>query len=984
MMQKRQYSKLNLNEPDVQFQRTQALKCEQIQQFDLNLQKTNYIGEKDQNGKPHGSGTLTSENSISIVGMFEHGMKVGSCKLIDKNGQYIIADFADDVLQMKIEAKQAGKWTFIVGDETNGYIGSYSSDQYNYEGPFDNVGLFHGDGEVKFKNGYVYKGTFQKGNRHGKGVEQFNNILTESLWENDEIKQKIKQTGPDFVLTYGNGTESDGYENCIKKGADYEYVGNIFQDKYHGQGILTMKDGTKFTGVFKSGCKHGQFLISKSGTWEVITFNEDKEIEKVSSFANKVYTSYKNNEPHYTYSGPLQNNVPHGQGVLNYMNKSVYTGRLQNGERHDNACTFESSLGKYVGSCLNNGQSGQGLIDDQPFEFVNGSLQFKTKTDFYEFKGDLINGFPSTGTFTFNSKILDAFEGQIKSIKKQLISGNGTLKFKNKEQFKGTIINNELENEGQITRENGEILIGTFKKSTIQGQGKSILNGITTECIFDKGKPIGNLKIIKENGNYTIGSYNGPQLVSLKEVVENDFNYIFEAGNEKDKIYTGKLIRNDLVVTGQFSQPGLKKTGRCITTLKDSVILVADYDKDELVKIIEENKHGKQIKYSQYSEKIQEGTIIASEYTYTGSILNKMRHGKGETKYASGITEISEYFEDKLNGHTKTIQANGDIQECEYSSNEMKRLLTGKLGDSEISLVDNDKYKIVRSDSIYEGEANDGVPHGYGTLTLDNRTQTGSFKNGKLHGMVTTEFKNGSKRVDVYVDGEFSEQSEIISSTGTTIKFLKGSNQQQLKAQIIYKSGESYSGEVSSKYQREGFGEMKYLDGERAKGYWKQDCFHGQVQRFFPSGDQTLDFYNMNQLTHRKTNKYGQILTTYLQGDVTQPFKAVINYPDATYEGDVDEDGTPNGRGYMRFKNGDLQEGIFKDGELYSDYVNYQFRGYQYRGSFYGGISGEGTYRGDKKAKWTDGVLQFNIPITEAMKKETVKRMPSLKLSDIK
>lgn len=103
--------------------------------------------------------------------------------------------------------------------------------------------------------------------------------------------------------------------------------------------------------------------------------------------------------------------------------------------------------------------------------------------------------------------------------------------------------------------------------------------------------------------------------------------------------------------------------------------------------------------------------------------------------------------------------------------------------------------------SAYVGEFQNGSPNGFGTFTYsDGATYVGEFKNGKEHGTGTFKcWAHGSKYI-----GEFS------------------SGQKHGKGTYTYPDGVVYTGDWV-KGKRDGYGIMKYTDGRKLEGKFKDD-----------------------------------------------------------------------------------------------------------------------------------------------------------------
>ena len=101
-------------------------------------------------------------------------------------------------------------------------------------------------------------------------------------------------------------------------------------------------------------------------------------------------------------------------------------------------------------------------------------------------------------------------------------------------------------------------------------------------------------------------------------------------------------------------------------------------------------------------------------------------------------------------------------------------------------------------DCIYEGEIENGLPHGIGTYTkTDGATYVGHFKNGLRHGKGKFSYPDGSIYEGVWKDDELNGLG-----TGT------------------FPDGEKYVGEFKEG-EKHGQGKFTYTDGGWYDGSWK-------------------------------------------------------------------------------------------------------------------------------------------------------------------
>ena len=118
----------------------------------------------------------------------------------------------------------------------------------------------------------------------------------------------------------------------------------------------------------------------------------------------------------------------------------------------------------------------------------------------------------------------------------------------------------------------------------------------------------------------------------------------------------------------------------------------------------------------------------------------------------------------------------------------------------------------LKSGHNYEGEWQNGLPHGRGSVTFSSGSKyVGGLKAGKKHGQGTYYFNSGSKYVGEFKDNEIHGQ-------GT-----------------FFITGEKYVGEFKHE-KRNGQGTFTYNDGTKQVGEWKDDNLNGFATVYNPDG----------------------------------------------------------------------------------------------------------------------------------------------------
>ena len=265
---------------------------------DNNFHPVIYIGFL-KNKKYDGKGFTFYNGNIDCYSVFEQGKKNGMTVEFEKNDIIIFQGY------YKNGKKHGyGEW-FDVDEQGNRYLvyeGYLENDKYHGQGKLYNkeliyIGNFENDklnGIARIinreNNKCIFEGNFVKNHIQGQGV----------CYLYDENGQIYSQYTGDFenCMWHGFGilrTMNSIYEGTFKKGklihgkkfafGKLIYDGFYSKDyEYHGHGCLVENDETIYVGNFKNGLKHGQGVLMKFDTLDVIYEGPfEKNHMKVSS-----------------------------------------------------------------------------------------------------------------------------------------------------------------------------------------------------------------------------------------------------------------------------------------------------------------------------------------------------------------------------------------------------------------------------------------------------------------------------------------------------------------------------------------------------------------------------------------------------------------------------------------------------------------------------------------------------------------------------
>ena len=264
----------------------------------------------------------------------------------------------------------------------------------------------HGKGSMVYADGTIFKGTWIKNKKNGKG--SFTSIDKKEYiqsWKNGELKSEkinVFAGGKKSVCEDGNCTNGKGkkiwangriYEGDFKDGLRHGYginkingivyIGEWKEDKLFGQGKYVEPDGTVSEGNWKNNTLHGKGSIKKNCLYTIsgefadgkivglanIIFGDcnenyklgDKFIGNIDG-TQKLYKGeivYKNGNK-YIGEVKKQTFMPHGQGEYLWKDQK-YVGAFQDGFRHGKGIYTWDSGGSYDGEWKKGNRHGQGV-----------------------------------------------------------------------------------------------------------------------------------------------------------------------------------------------------------------------------------------------------------------------------------------------------------------------------------------------------------------------------------------------------------------------------------------------------------------------------------------------------------------------------------------------------------------------------------------------------------------------------------------------
>ncbi|EFC46511.1 predicted protein, partial [Naegleria gruberi] len=333
-----------------------------------------YNGEKNENGEKHGRGILMLPNGSVFEGEFRNNSYANG-KLVYVTGEQYEGKFIDDL-----------------PDDDNGVFRFANMSVYTGQ---VKKGQLTGVGELKYKDGGIYKGSFVNGKREGKGSFEFY-----------EGNQKVRHYDGDW-----ENDSMSGQGTLINTTIQQVYTGQFKNNVYHGQGIFNFQTRSlEFEGDMIDSRKNGfGKLVYSDGSYYEGQFNND-EMTGTGSFVDS----------DRVYNGQFVKSLFHGKGKLK--------------------ATFKSKDYVFEGE----------FREHQPYNGV-GSVVVSRKTGDY-WDGEFKNGkFSGKGRLTFEDA--SVYEGNVKN---SLCEGKGVVTYPDGSIYSGSFSNDERHGPGTLTIKDGD------------------------------------------------------------------------------------------------------------------------------------------------------------------------------------------------------------------------------------------------------------------------------------------------------------------------------------------------------------------------------------------------------------------------------------------------------------------------------------------------------------------------------------------------
>lgn len=266
------------------------------------------------------------------------------------------------------------------------------------------------------------------------------------------------------------------------------------------------------------------------------------------------------------------------------------------------------------------------------------------------------------------------------------------------------------------------------------------------------------------------------------------------------------------------------------------------------------------------------------EGTYTGYLVDGVRHGPG--KYISNEGAIWEgaFVHGPLHGYGKYTSKEGAVWEGNYVQGQLNGQGTF------ISATGN----------TYTGDFLNDSFHGQGTYKwADGGSYTGGFENGKHSGQGTRIYADGASYVGQWADGSQNGIGKLIYANGAVYEGTWLAGKRHGKGTHTNANGDTYVGDWVEG-QRCGQGTISYKNGNVYTGNWSNDTWNGEGTFTWTSGDKYTGAF-----VDGKRHGYG-----------------IYYYPSGNrYEGNWVA-GERHGQGTMYYANGTSQSGNWDNGKF--------------------------------------------------------------------
>lgn len=590
----------------------------------------------------------------------------------------------------------------------------------------------HGTGNLIESNlvaAISYSGSFYKGIFHGKGKLVTPNFTYEG----------------DFAAGQKNGKGKLSYTSTKE-----EYNGDWSNDKRHGNGTMWYKDLSHYSGAWQNDKRHGNGILEFSPGFEL-------PICEYGSLRAKSLES------------TWINDTINGEGVLTY--DEVKPERKLSRQEEQNA--INPQKGNYAEEKVipsegsNKKIMWNGLFPTGEFRvvFTNGNqYDGKIKNGKLDGKGKLYfrvngaeeqgykNGVWENGMFTGKATLPIApkgyYKGELVKDKKQ---GEGEIKYADGAVYAGYWENDLRAGKGKYTWPNGGYYDGEWKNNQINGAGTMVIKGYSAwTCNWKDEIPCDSGVVAYTNGAKYIGGVGGKK-------DGNSIRYFYQGFGRFKQSFPSEdtSMRNDSSYVGYFHEGLPHGKGRMERNYVNR--------EDNLMQLIYDGNWEKGLKQGNGKQEIQ---YMMGFESYDGEWNSGLKNGKGKmivTGEMSETTYTGTWNNDKMTGYGESY--------AEFSNPENNAIEKVTYKGQFAEDTKNGQGTEISNEGTYTGEWKEGSMQGVGKMIYKNgRVYEGQWSNGMPNGDGKLKLPNGTLKQGKFIDGEYSVLTDIDGNVYNTIK----------------------------------------------------------------------------------------------------------------------------------------------------------------------------------------------------------------------
>ena len=431
-------------------------------------------------------------------------------------------------------------------------------------------------------------------------------------WDGDDIEGvangvgnlQIYQNGSTRVLSnldifYG----AINHEGIIEVSPSEKYIGEIEEKQYNGFGIL-FKGNDILIGQFLESNANGYCAYYKNenivyrGMWkghqlhgEGVQYNQGDSICGVWDNGKLISAKISQNTKSGRFSGYIENNLPNGQGTMEYVNGWTYVGNWENGNwSGEGELTTPEFV--YSGKWATGIPQGEGLVKYTNGCYYDGTWNLGKRNGWGEaynidssyYQGEWVEGeYAGQGTLYFADG--SVYDGQwsnglqhglgsytsedfhyVGQWEEGWINGEGRIEYNNGDYYEGNFVENQRYGLGSYHFHEGNSYEGEFVDDKFSGLGTFYFqDGSFYEGEFLDGKICGDGTFYYVEGNDTIAitaEWNGTNTFPTQASI------LFANGD----IYEGEILNGRPTSNGVW-YPYEKKW------FHDNVVAANDYYK---------------------------------------------------------------------------------------------------------------------------------------------------------------------------------------------------------------------------------------------------------------------------------------------------------------------------------------------------------------------------------------------------------------------